>query len=263
MAKLGQLLLQHGRWNDRQIIPETWIKSATQVHVDRTGGRDHYGYFWWIPGESLPGGFEAVGRGGQRITIWPAKDLVLVFTGGGFETRYLAPFILRALKSDQPLPANPEASKRLEEQITAVTLPPKSQPVEKLPPIAALISGKTFRLTANTLGLSALTLEFNDSAEARVALQWNGRAVNCRLGLDGVERFSNNPLVRLPQAGTGQWLSQSTFLLKLDLVGAINCYYIKFNFQNNGKAVKVDLSERTGLNKEQFTGTLVSSKIGN
>ncbi len=76
------------------------------------------------------------------------------------------------------------------------------------------------------------------------------------LGLDGVERFSNNPLVGLPQAGTGQWLSESTFLLKLDLVGAINCYYIKLNFPNDGKAVNVDLSERTGLNKEQFNGTV-------
>jgi hypothetical protein len=257
MAKFGQLLLQHGRWNGRQIISETWIKAATQAHVSRTGGRDHYGYFWWIPGENLPGVFEAVGRGGQRITIWPAKDLVLVFTGGGFDTRDLAKFILEALKSDNPLTANAEASTRLAEQISAVTRPPRPQPIARFPPIAGLISGKTFRLTPNTVGLSALRLEFNHSAEARAELQWNGRSVHCRLGLDGVERFSDNPLVDLPQAGTGQWLSESTFLLKLDLVGAINCYYIKLSFLNDGKAVNVDLSERTGLNKEQFTGTLL------
>ncbi len=256
MAKFGQLLLQHGRWNDRQIIPEAWIKAATQAHVNRTGGRDHYGYLWWIPGENLPGVFEAVGRGGQRITIWPEKDMVVVFTGGGFETKDLAKFILKALRSDKPLTANPEASKRLEEEITAATPPPKPKPIAKLPLIATLISGKTFRLSANTVGLSALTLEFNDSAEVRTKLQWNGHTVHGLLGLDGVERFSNNPLVGLPQAGTGQWLSESTFLLKLDLVGAINCYYIKLNFLKNGKAVNVDLSERTGLNKEQFTGTV-------
>jgi len=206
MAKFVHLLLQHGRWNDMQIIPEAWIKAATQAHVNRTGGRDHYGYLWWIPGENLPGVFEAVGRGGQRITT--------------------------------------------------ATPPPKPKPIAKLPLIAALISGKTFRLSANTVGLSALTLEFNDSAEVRTKLQWNGHTVHGLLGLDGVERFSNNPLVGLPQAGTGQWLSESTFLLKLDLVGAINCYYIKLNFLKNGKAVNVDLSERTGLNKEQFTGTV-------
>lgn len=104
MAKFGQLLLQRGRWKGRQIIPEAWIEMATLAHVDETGGSDHYGYFWWIPGDSLPGVFEAIGRGGQRITVWPAKDLVVVFTGGGLETRDLAKFILKALKSDQSLP---------------------------------------------------------------------------------------------------------------------------------------------------------------
>jgi len=257
MAKFGQLLLQRGRWNGRQIIPQTWIETATRAHVTRTGGRDHYGYFWWIPGENLPGVFEAVGRGGQRITIWPAKDLVLVFTGGGFDNRDLSQFILKALKSDKALTPNPDASKRLAEQTTAVTRPPEPQPISKLPLLVSLISGKTFRLTHNTVGLTALRLVFNDTAVAQAELEWNGRSVHCPLGLDGVERFSNNPLVRLPQAGTGQWLSQSTFLLKLDLVGAINCYSIKLNFLNDGTAVNVDLSERTGLNKEQFAGTVL------
>jgi len=92
MARLGQLFLQRGRWGERQIIPEAWLRTATRAHVEHTGGKDKYGYFWWVSDE-LPGLFEAVGRGGQRITVWPDKDLVLVYTGGGFEAGDLAPFI--------------------------------------------------------------------------------------------------------------------------------------------------------------------------
>src|SRR5436190_3305889 len=156
MARLGQLFLQHGRWAGRQIISEAWLHVATSSHVERTGGKDHYGYFWWVSAQ-LSGLFEAVGRGGQRITVSPAKELVLVYTGGGFEPGDLAPFILKSLnaiksgksgKSDQPLPANPEANARLRDKLAAAIRPPVPQPVLELPAMAARMSGKTYTLTA-------------------------------------------------------------------------------------------------------------------
>lgn len=69
MAKLGQLLLQRGRWGERQILSEAWVGDAARAHVERTTNRDHYGYQWWVKGADHPGMFEAVGRGGQRINI--------------------------------------------------------------------------------------------------------------------------------------------------------------------------------------------------
>jgi len=60
MAKGGQLFLQRGRWGERQMISETWIRAATRAHVDRTTNRDRYGYLWWVKGEDYPGMFEAV-----------------------------------------------------------------------------------------------------------------------------------------------------------------------------------------------------------
>ena len=63
-----------------------------------------------------------MGRGGQRINVWPAKDMVLVFTGAGFEPGDLAKFILQALKSDKALPANLKATRELRERIVAAAL---------------------------------------------------------------------------------------------------------------------------------------------
>jgi CubicO group peptidase (beta-lactamase class C family) len=160
MAKLGQLFLQHGRWRNRQIIVEGWIAQATRAHVERTSNIDHYGYFWWVKGNDYPGMFEAVGRGGQRINVWPAKDLVLVFTGGGFEPGDLAKFILQALKSDEPLPPNPLATARLREAIAAAARRPAPGKIEELPAMARRISGKNYALSSNTLDVSALSLRF-------------------------------------------------------------------------------------------------------
>ena len=74
--------------------------------------------------------------------------------------------------------------------------------------------------------------------------------------MDAVERFSANPLVGLPQAAKGEWLNRETFILHLDLIGAINCYRIKLTFSEDGQSLKASLTERTGLNQEQFEGVL-------
>jgi CubicO group peptidase (beta-lactamase class C family) len=254
MAKLGQLMLQGGRWNGQQVIPNHWITTATRPHVQRTSNKDHYGYFWWVKGTNYPGMFEAVGRGGQRITVWPAKDLVVVFTGGGFEPGDLAPFLLKALKSDESLPGNAETLARLRQRIADATKPPPARPVPRLPPLAALISAKKYNLSANALGLTAISLNFDASSAAQTELFWNGHSERCRLGLDGVERFSTNTLFNLPCAAKGEWLTKETFLLQVDLVGGINCYRFKLAFSQDVRKLRVDLNERTGLVDEQFEG---------
>ncbi len=49
MAKIGQLVLQAGRWNGTQLVSASWTERATQEHVRLDGGRP-YGYLWWLAG---------------------------------------------------------------------------------------------------------------------------------------------------------------------------------------------------------------------
>ena len=256
MAKFGQLLLQRGHWG-KQIVPEGWLRIATRSHVEQTGGRDHYGYFWWVPGEKFPGVFEAVGRGGQRITVWPAKDLVLVYTGGGFNPDDLSKFILQSLRSDKPLPPNANAAAQLRERLAAAARVPASQPVPESPAMATQVSGRNYALTPNSLGLAAFALRFSNTAEAAVQFSRLGHDLRCPVGLDNVERNSTDTLVELPVSAKGQWQSANTFLLVFDRVGGIDCYRFKLKFAEDGNVVDVDLSERTGLVAESFKGTAV------
>jgi CubicO group peptidase (beta-lactamase class C family) len=84
MAKIGQLFLQGGRWDEEQIVPAAWVEEATVPHAV-TGRTEDYGYGWWV---SLPDDpiewFRADGDGGQRILVVPAVDVVVVATGGGY-----------------------------------------------------------------------------------------------------------------------------------------------------------------------------------
>ncbi len=252
MAKLGQLFLQNGKWRGRQLLPDSWIASATRPHVMQTVNDDHYGYFWWVKGQKYAGVYEAVGRGGQRIIVWPAKDLVLVFTGGGFEPGDLANFVVKSLRSDQPLPPAEKAQANLKDRLAVAARPPAPQPVPILPKTAMRVSGRSYTLNDNSMGLAALALRFNQSTQTLAELTWLGQKVSCPVGLDEVERFSTNSLVNLPVAAKGRWLTEDQFLLQLDLVGRINCYRFKLNF--TGELIRVSLSERTGLNDENFEG---------
>jgi CubicO group peptidase (beta-lactamase class C family) len=90
MAKIGQLLLDGGRWNGRQVVSAEWVKASTANYVDARDfpswiEADGYGYQWWLRsfkvGDRVIPSFHAAGRGGQFIFVFPDLKMVAVFTG--------------------------------------------------------------------------------------------------------------------------------------------------------------------------------------
>jgi len=83
MARFGLLYLRQGRWKDQQIIPQSWVAESTTSYSGK--GEDGYGYMWWVydSHSSLRrlhelGVYEASGTGGQKITVLPRVNLVVV-----------------------------------------------------------------------------------------------------------------------------------------------------------------------------------------
>jgi CubicO group peptidase (beta-lactamase class C family) len=82
MAKIGQIMLEGGQWQGKQIISQTWVNQSTQAHI-KAGGYD-YGYQWWrgktITNNQVIDVFWAWGHGGQFIIVLPELDSVVVLT---------------------------------------------------------------------------------------------------------------------------------------------------------------------------------------
>ena len=81
MAKIGQLMLAGGRWDEKQIVPAQWVTESTRAHVSTGGygvGGDDYGYHWWVTSADGHDAFVAAGFGGQLIEVVPDLDLVVV-----------------------------------------------------------------------------------------------------------------------------------------------------------------------------------------
>jgi CubicO group peptidase (beta-lactamase class C family) len=93
-AKIGQLLLDDGAWNGRQVVPPDWIMQSVVPRfqaVGYFGGTLFYGYQWWL-GRSLANGREvkwiaAFGWGGQRIFVVPELALVVMITAAQYGER--------------------------------------------------------------------------------------------------------------------------------------------------------------------------------
>ena len=110
LAKLGQLYLDGGRWQGRQVIPEEWVKVSTAAHVQATD-TDTYGYLWWrrdfvAGGRTFPA-FYMSGNGGNKVVVVPSAKLVAVITSTFYNSRgmhqqtdkLLTDYILAALPS--------------------------------------------------------------------------------------------------------------------------------------------------------------------
>lgn len=81
-AKLGQLYLDGGRWNGKQIVPENWVKAsvvadAAHLTVETLGYGMGYGYQWWLMDRD-EGEYSAVGVYNQFIYVNPKQGLVIV-----------------------------------------------------------------------------------------------------------------------------------------------------------------------------------------
>ena len=115
MLKLGITYLNNGEWNGTRIISSAWVENSSKpynnnVDINIPGedsGKNGYGYTWWTSELSHNDGeinmFRAGGWGGQEIMVFPELDMVIVFTGGNYDSKtslykLLEKFILPAIQ---------------------------------------------------------------------------------------------------------------------------------------------------------------------
>ena len=87
LARIGQLVLDGGRWGERQVVPAEWLGVSFEPRAPSVEELA-YGYQWWLwPRERRADGrrwMAAFGNGGQRLTIMPHLGLVVVVMAGNY-----------------------------------------------------------------------------------------------------------------------------------------------------------------------------------
>jgi CubicO group peptidase (beta-lactamase class C family) len=89
LAKLGQLFLDNGLWNDQRIVSEQWVREATKERL-RFGRFNRWGYgYHWMLAESRIGNqvihsYFVPGDGNQILAVFPEIRMVIVCTAGNY-----------------------------------------------------------------------------------------------------------------------------------------------------------------------------------
>lgn len=87
-AKLGALYLNGGVWNGTRVVSADWV-ARSRENVTRLGN-DGYGLLWWkrsfAHGNATVDSYFTSGNGGNFIFVFPALDLVAVFTGSNYNS---------------------------------------------------------------------------------------------------------------------------------------------------------------------------------
>jgi CubicO group peptidase (beta-lactamase class C family) len=134
---MGQLYLQKGKWNGRQLVPKEWVVQATSKQVDNADApsahngpewKEGYGFQFW---RCRYNAFRADGSGGQYIVVMPDQDAVVAITAESGDLQGELDVIWKDLLpafGAKALPANAAGQKSIAEAVSGLVAHPKKKP---------------------------------------------------------------------------------------------------------------------------------------
>lgn len=282
MAKFGQMLLQKGKWNGKQIIPQSWVEEATafQIKSNDPGNtlpkelndwEQGYGYQFWMGRHNT---YRADGLGGQFIIVLPEKDAVVVLTSAAINTQEELNMVwdnLLPAMQDKPLPENKKASAELAKRIAALS----SQKTSSSSPSALLnrISGKRIEVAPNEVGIQALRISMHNT-DARIQIERGEGKYEITAGLDDWE-FSQTQLNTLsgpprPTQGLPIQVASKysrTDAVTLELIARFVEESIRseawiLRFEENGAEIKVHIEIKVFVEFMGIKSQMLEGKIG-
>lgn len=115
LLKLGRLMLDRGRWNGEQVLPEDWIE-AMLAPRHKLSENVVYGNLWWGTALRSPRGFESawmmMGNGGNIVAILRDYNAVMVVQSRNYNREDADRYsftAMSALLSSLEAPAHPIA----------------------------------------------------------------------------------------------------------------------------------------------------------
>lgn len=239
IARFGQLYLQKGVWQGKQLLSPEWISDATRFEIQSTGGgtrpkdandwQQGYGYQFW---RCRHDAFRGDGAYGQYCIVMPKEDMVIAMTSEtsdmGAILDQVWEHILPAVKPGKLASAASEQT-ALTQKLTTLALPLPN--VKSTSPIVAQIDAKTYAIADNPLNIKTVWLNFGkDGGILKIQDDRGEHPINCGLGrwIERETDLSALPLKLTPTlipgetktkvAASGTWTDDNTFVVTLRFI---------------------------------------------
>jgi len=221
IARFGQLYLQKGNWNGKQLVPAAWVEAATARQTSngsnpKSDWDQGYGYQFW---RSRSNAYRGDGAFGQFCIVMPEQDAVIAITSGVKDMQPVLNLVwdklLPAMKP-APLATDLDSRKKLELTLSSLTL--RTVEGSGSP---AKGSNKKYVFPANARKLEAIALESGANLGAvTLVARFAGveKRILCGRGAWQKGRLAYGPLPEQPAAVSGAWTTDDTFTAKI-------CFY--------------------------------------
>jgi hypothetical protein len=273
IAKLGQLYLQKGKWNGKQILTEEWVHDASSAQTtSNTGDSDWsqgYGYQFW---RCKPGFFRGDGAFGQYCVVMPQHDTVVVVNSESFDMQKQMTLMWEhLLPGIQPsaLKENSGVLDNLKSDLSGLAIP-----VVKRSPTSALSNkykNTSIKLNPNEFDVTAIQIKLSaqgcsiivDSPKGKQAIQsgWE-KWLTGKESATYPFMTTNRNLVKSKMAATATWASENSLQINVKFVEAIHGDKITFDFEGSKVVVSFlnSISENNPASVEKrakLEGTIV------
>jgi len=237
IARFGQLYLQKGNWQGRQLVPAAWVETATARQTSNGSNPNSdwdqgYGYQFW---RCRHGAYRGDGAFGQFCIVMPEQDAVMAITSGVRDLQQVLNVVwdtlLPGMKAGR-LPDSPEAREQLQKRLAGLALP--TQPGSASSPLAAKISGKRFVFPANDQKVDEVSLEAGRNGTGMdLIVRLHGgeeHRLTCGQGKWEKGRFPLGQSPDEPVAASGAWLGEDNYAAKLCFYETPTCMTVKLRF---------------------------------
>ena len=128
-TKLGQLFLNQGKWNGKQIVSQSWIEQMTSKHMDTPEWMNSYGYGYQVWMGKRENSVIFNGILGQNVIVMPDLNMVISIISSNvdmFVNSSLMDIIERFFASDtfspsEAIPCNPTQSGELKNYLSTLS----------------------------------------------------------------------------------------------------------------------------------------------
>ena len=271
IARFGQLYLQRGLWNGRQLVPAAWVDEATARQTSNGSSptsdwEQGYGYQFW---RSRHGFYRGDGAHGQFCLVLPQHDTVIAITSG---TRDMASVMnlvwdrLVPALGGAPLPPDQAAERALTARLGTLTLEPV-RGGDRPEATALAAASRRYTFAGNPSSIERLSVEPAAGHDGQtIALRIAGveQRVTARAGVWHKGVWAEAPRAGTPSvitavdqgrgepmAASGAWTGGDTYVLKIARYRTpfVTTYRLRFS----GDALAVEIEQNVGPADERVT----------
>jgi hypothetical protein len=269
IARFGQLYLQKGKWNGKQLIPAAWVEDATARQTANgsapTSDWDQgYGYQFW---RSRHNTYRGDGAFGQYCMVMPELDAVVAITSGVRDMQSVMNLVwtklLPAMKAEH-LSEDKTAKQKLDAKLSSLAI--KLPAGNATSAVAQKVSGKWFEFPQNERNIQAVSFDFSGSSPV-IAVRTGNGVTKTPIGMgnwqknpddftNGLDQFLSVPAHPLV-ATSGAWLADDVFTVKLVLYQTP--FYSSLTFKFDGEKLVFDSEHNVAFGPTklgQLVGTM-------